>query len=50
LIVDFVPKEGDPKADFDLAYDFKLATFEDAAKECATGTMVESSSGVGAKT
>jgi catechol 1,2-dioxygenase len=35
LIVDFVPKEGDPKADFDLEYNFKMATFEDVAKESA---------------
>jgi len=32
LIVDFVPKKGDPKAQFDLAYDFKLASYESAKK------------------
>lgn len=32
LIVDFVPKEGDPKAQFDLKYDFKLASYEAAKK------------------
>lgn len=31
LIVDFRPKEGDPRAQFDLEYDFKLAKFEEAA-------------------
>lgn len=30
LIVDFVPFKDDPKADFQLPYDFKLATYEDA--------------------
>lgn len=30
LVVDFVPQEGDPKASFDLEYDFKLAKYEDA--------------------
>jgi catechol 1,2-dioxygenase len=29
LIVDFVPLEGDPKAKFDLPYDFRLSKFED---------------------
>ncbi|KAI6825403.1 putative dioxygenase [Hortaea werneckii] len=32
LVVDFEPKHGDPKAQFDLQYDFKLASFE-AAKQ-----------------
>lgn len=32
LIVDFEPLEGDPKAEFELPYDFKMATFEDAKK------------------
>ncbi|CAA9958965.1 catechol 1-2-dioxygenase 1 [Pyrenophora teres f. maculata] len=30
LIVDFKPFQGDPKADFELPYDFKMASFEDA--------------------
>jgi catechol 1,2-dioxygenase len=33
LVVDFVPLEGDSKADFELPYDFKMARFEDAQKE-----------------
>ena len=28
LVVDFSPREGDPKAKFELNYDFKLASFE----------------------
>ncbi|KAF2091832.1 aromatic compound dioxygenase [Saccharata proteae CBS 121410] len=30
LIVDFLPREGDPKADFELPYNFKLASYEEA--------------------
>ncbi|RMZ69949.1 pyruvate decarboxylase [Pyrenophora seminiperda CCB06] len=33
LIVDFKPFQGDPNADFELPYDFKMASFEDAKKE-----------------
>jgi catechol 1,2-dioxygenase len=29
LVVDFKPLEGDPKAQFELPYDFKLASFEE---------------------
>ncbi|KAI9703688.1 MAG: hypothetical protein M1836_007458 [Candelina mexicana] len=29
LIVDFLPREGDPKAQFELAYDFKLASYDE---------------------
>ncbi|KAF2758033.1 aromatic compound dioxygenase [Pseudovirgaria hyperparasitica] len=36
LIVDFLPFEGDPKAQFELPYDFKLASFEAADAEGAT--------------
>ena len=32
LGVDFVPKDGDAKAQFDLAYDFKLVSYEAAKK------------------
>ena len=32
LIVDFQPRRGDSKANFELQYDFKLATFEAAQK------------------
>ena len=32
LVVDFKPLEGNPKAQFELPYDFKLASFEDAKK------------------
>ena len=37
LIVDFAPKKGDPKAQFDLEYDFKLASFEQAKKSGMKG-------------
>ena len=37
LIVDFVPFQSDPKADFELAYDFKLASFADAKKGSVNG-------------
>ncbi|KAH6876124.1 Intradiol ring-cleavage dioxygenase [Alternaria rosae] len=42
LIVDFNPFEGDPKADFELPYDFKMASFEDAKKHSVAGTTEES--------
>ena len=44
LIVDFVPRKGDSKADFELEYDFKLATFEKAQKHSVDGTTAESAS------
>ncbi|EMC98531.1 hypothetical protein BAUCODRAFT_429138 [Baudoinia panamericana UAMH 10762] len=37
LIVDFAPKEGDPQAQFDLQYDFKLASYEAAKKDGMNG-------------
>jgi catechol 1,2-dioxygenase len=37
LVVDFVPKQGDPKAQFDLGYDFKLASYEAAKKKGMKG-------------
>jgi len=37
LVVDFKPLEGNPKAKFELPYDFKLASFEDAAKRGMRG-------------
>ncbi|KAF2824942.1 aromatic compound dioxygenase [Ophiobolus disseminans] len=42
LIVDFKPYEGDPKADFELPYDFKMASFEDAKAHGVVGTTEES--------
>lgn len=42
LIVDFKPLEGDPKADFELPYDFKMASFEDAKIYGVEGTTEES--------
>jgi catechol 1,2-dioxygenase len=43
LLVDFVPFEGDPKAEFELPYDFRMATFEDAKKHSAKGSTEVSS-------
>lgn len=37
LVVDFEPKQGDPKAQFDLKYDFRLASFEAAKKHGMKG-------------
>lgn len=34
--MDFNPFEGDPKAEFELPYDFKLASFADANTDGAT--------------
>ncbi|PVH93206.1 aromatic compound dioxygenase [Periconia macrospinosa] len=43
LLVDFKPLQGDDKADLELPYDFKLATFEDANQQSVlTGTTEES--------
>lgn len=44
LVVDFLPRKSDPKADFELPYDFRLATFEDAKKNSLAGTTEESAS------
>ncbi|OCK95993.1 catechol 1,2-dioxygenase 1 [Cenococcum geophilum 1.58] len=33
LVVDFLPYKGDPNADFELPYDFRLASYDDASKE-----------------
>ena len=42
LVVDFKPFQGDPKADFELPYNFKLATFEDAKKDSPSGATENS--------
>lgn len=42
LLVDFIPFEGDPKAEFELPYDFKMASFEDA-KSLAGATPASAS-------
>jgi catechol 1,2-dioxygenase len=46
LIVDFKPYEGDPKADFELPYDFKMATFGDVKKHSIVGTAEENGVGI----
>lgn len=43
LIVDFKPFQGDPKAQYELPYDFKLATYEDAKKHSVAGATEVSS-------
>lgn len=45
LLVDFKPTDKDPKADFDLAHDFKMATYEDAKKHSLVGATEESTAG-----
>ncbi|KAF2261725.1 aromatic compound dioxygenase [Lojkania enalia] len=50
LIVDFKPSKDDPKADFELPYDFRMATFEDAKKHSVAGATEESATGFSAKT
>ncbi|CAI6333075.1 unnamed protein product [Periconia digitata] len=45
LLVDFKPIQGDEKADLELPYDFRMATFEDAKQQSAlTGTTEQSAS------
>jgi len=44
LIVDFLPLKGDSKAEFELPYDFKMATFDDAKKHAITGSTEDSTS------
>ena len=41
LIVDFLPRKGDPKAQFELEYDFRIATFEEARKCSVQGAIDE---------
>jgi catechol 1,2-dioxygenase len=43
LIVDFKPFQGDPKAEFELPYDFKMASFDDAKKHGVEGATEMSS-------
>jgi len=38
LTVDFVPLRGNPKAEYELPYDFKMASFEDAQKHSIAGS------------
>jgi catechol 1,2-dioxygenase len=43
LIVDFKPFQGDPRAEFELPYDFKMASFADAKKNGVEGSTEQSS-------
>lgn len=44
LLVDFIPFKGDPNAEFELPYDFKMATFADAKEGGMNGVTEESAS------
>lgn len=44
LLVDFTPFKGDPNAEFELPYDFKMATFADAKEGNVNGATEESAS------
>ena len=46
LIVDFKPFEGDSKAEFELPYDLKMATFDDAKKHSAVGATEVSAAAI----
>lgn len=39
LVVDFLPREGDPKAQFDLKYDFRLVSYDSAKKHGMKGVV-----------
>jgi len=43
LIVDFLPRKGDSKADFELEYGFRLASYDDAKKGGIQGATEMSS-------
>lgn len=46
LVVDFLPrKEQDPKADFELQYDFRLATYEEHEKSGGKAGLEQESAG-----
>jgi catechol 1,2-dioxygenase len=42
LIVDFLPLKGNSKAEFELPYDFKMASYEDVNKNFAAGSTEDS--------
>ncbi|KAI9727639.1 MAG: hypothetical protein M1828_005867 [Chrysothrix sp. TS-e1954] len=50
LVVDFMPRDGDEKAQFELPYDFRLVSYDDAKKKgmAAAGVEGESMGGLGA--
>ena len=41
LIGDFLPRDGDPRAQFELTYNFRLAKYDDAKKHSLAGTTEE---------
>ncbi|KAL1633258.1 hypothetical protein SLS58_011168 [Diplodia intermedia] len=45
LIIDFKERKGDPKADFEVTYDFRLASFEEAKKQSVAGATQPSTAG-----
>lgn len=44
LIVDFVPLKGDSKAEFELPYNFRMASFHDADKHAIAGSTEDAAS------
>ena len=44
LVVDFLPRKGDERAQFELPYDFRLVSYEDAAKHGMAGAGLEEES------
>lgn len=44
LLVDFLPRNGDPITIYELPYNFKLAKFESARENGGEGTTEESAS------
>lgn len=45
LIIDFTPKKGDPKAEFEVSYDFRLASYEEAKAQSVAGATQPSTAG-----
>ena len=48
LIVDFKERKGDPKAQYELEYSFRLVSYEDAKRNGMAGLSQESAGGLGA--
>jgi catechol 1,2-dioxygenase len=44
LIVDFLPLKGNDNAEYELPYDFKMASFEDASKNSVIGSTPDATS------
>ena len=48
LVVDFKKREGDPQADFELEYPFRMVSYEEAKRNGMAGLAQESAGGLGA--